>query len=351
MTSYFANTFSANGIVHSIPPWDRSFQILLVRGAPQSSVTIFLDDLMNDLKVHDIPMLAFASCVYPDTPDILIIPSLKRVILNGNNLTSLLKDLLAQTGEPLTVEELDLTRFCNPELLEQYEKDLANLEEKVRFYQQQGFQVMQHLNLEPRPVGSVTTEMLFLLQSLFPVTAENMGRPEKVLGTALTSSGWLSNLQAITNSLKRRYILHGSLTFLRTFFQLAESRAQNLNMKCHLVINPLFPEQVEGIIFPDEEQAVLWDGPHMHLVPGVNDVELHLDSVEDDGEGSLTNGNFEKELKTAISTLIRAHSYREEMDEYYWYSTDLEQLFMQRRRVMHQLLALCDGQELWQYFV
>lgn len=350
MTSYFANTFSASGIIHSIPPWDSSFQILLVRGAPQSSVTIFLDDLMNDLKVHDIPMSAFASCIYPDTPDTLIIPSLKRVILNGNNLTSLLQELSAQAGDGSpAVEELDLTRFCNPDLLEQYQPDLTKLEEKVRFYQQQSCQIMQHMNLEPRPVGPVTAEMLFLLQSLFPVTAENMGRPEKVLGTALTSSGWLSNVQGITTGLKRRYILHGSLTFLRTFFQLAESRAQNLNMKCHLLINPLFPEQVEGIIFPDEAQAVLWEQPHMHLVPGVNDVELHLDAV--DPKEKDENHDFEKELKTAINTLIRAHSYREEMDEYYWYTADLEQLFLQRRRMMHQLLALCDGQELWEYFL
>lgn len=350
MTSYFANTFSANGMVHSVPSWDQSFQIWVVRGAPQSSVTIFLDDLMSDLKIHDIPTLAFASCIYPDTPDILIIPSLKRVILNGNNLTALLKDFLTKSGEPFIVEELDLTRFCNPELLEQYQSDLDSLEEKVGFYQQQSYQILQHLNMEPRPAGPVTTEMLLLLQSLFPVTAENMGRPEKVLGTALTSSGWLSNLQGITSSLKRRYILRGSLPFLRTFFQLAESRAHNLNMKCHLVINPLFPEQVEGIIFPDEEQAVLWEGPHMCLIPGINDVELHLNSGEETVEVG-DNKNFDKELKTALSTLIRAHSYREEMDEYYWYTADLEQLFIQRRRMVHQLLALCDGQELWQYFV
>lgn len=190
--------------------------------------------------------------------------------------------------------------------------------------------------------------MLFLLQSLFPVTAENKGKPKRVMASALTSAGLLSNLQEITAGLKHRYILHGTPDFLRTFFKLVESRAENLKMDCQLITNPLNHDQVEGIVFPNEQQAVLIRNKRYILSPGLDDVELFFgDRKPQDAQASES----ESEIKAAISALVKAHSYREEMDEFYWYTTDLDQIFFQRRRVMHQLLALCDGQELWQYFV
>lgn len=351
MTSYFANTFTATGLFHLVPHWDPTFHILLVRGAPQSSVTIFLNDLLSDLKIHDIPVDAYTSCIYPDTPDILIIPSLKRVILNENNLANLLTEIetsAADARESLNIECLDLTRFCNSDSLQIYEQEIRELEEKVEYYQKQAVQFLRQLTEPFSPAEPMTSEMLFLLQSLFPVTAENKGKPARVMASALTSAGLLSNLQEITSGLKRRYILHGSANFLRTFFKLVESRAENLKMACQLIVNPLNHDLVEGVVFPNEKQAVLIRNKCYTLTAGFDDVELFFgdkkpqDALSEEGES---------EIKSAISALVKAHSYREEMDEFYWYTTDLDQIFFQRRRVMHQLLALCDGQELWQYFV
>lgn len=357
MTSYFANSFSVNGIFHAIPHWDPDYQVLVVRGSPQSAVTIFLDDLMKDLQLHDIPIQPYLSCIYPDTPDILIIPSMKRVILNGNNLFSLLKTM---TEDPqkfyFPIRELDLTQFCSNDLLDHYVKTIANLEEKVSFYQNEGVHFMSQLHLNTPPTGPTTKEMLLLLQSLIPVTAENTGRSNKVLASSITSSGWLSNLQFITEKMKRRYILEGSQAFLRTFFQLAESRAHNLNMRCHLVVNPLMPDQIEGIIFPEEQQAILMQSEiyseRNTLSTRPEDIFLTIRSDEHDlqKETNFIPEDFDRKMKLALGSLIKAHSFREELDEYYWHTLDLDQLFLQRRRVMHQLMALCDGQELWQYF-
>ncbi len=348
MNYYFANTFSGDGIYHSIPQWNKDYQVLVVRGLPQSAVTIFLHDTVADLEIHDIPLEVFLSCVYPDTPDIIIMPSLKRVILNGNNLVSLLKEIAANSKEyhsPL--EELDLTLYCNAELLNHYQNSIDELEEKVLFYQQQGLQLLNSLPYPSYQLGELTREMLLLFQSIFPITAENTGQPEKVLISSVTSNGWVSNIEKLTGELKRRYILKSSDTFARTFFKLAESRAHNLNMKCKLFINPLVPDLVEGILFPEEQQLILSENKCHTLTRRPEDIELYFRNEE----VSADKDDFEQKLKMAVSSLIRAQSYREEMDEYYWYTLDLDQLFIQRRRLVHKLLALCDGQELWEYFL
>ena len=348
MTTYFANTFTANGIVHSVPHWDRSDHILLVRGAPQSSVTIFLNDLWSDLKIHDIPVDAYASCIYPDTPDILIIPSLKRVILNENNLKTLLQEISAAPGEALSIEYLDLTRFCNTEAIQLHQKEIRELESKITHFELQATHLLKKLSPLPPPVELTTSETLFLLQSLLPVTAENTGKPARVIASAITSAGFLSNLQEITAGLKRRYILHGTPDSVRTFFKLVESRAENLQMTCYLITNPLNAGEVEGVVFPKERQAVLCRTKPHTLSAGPNDVALFIgDKIKEERSSEETDPT----LKAATAALVKAHSYREEMDEFYWISTDLDQIFFQRRRIMHQLLALCDGQELWQYFV
>lgn len=349
MTHYFANTFSENGLAYSMPKWDREFKIIIVRGLPQSAVTIFFHDIVADLQIHDIPIDVYLSCVYPDTPEIIVLPSLKRVILNGNNLAPLLKESI---NDPITdtflIEELDLTRFCNRELLKHYQKSIDELAEKMLFYQQQGLQLLKMSTQKPLLIGELTREMLLLFQSLFPLTAENTGHPEKVLASAITSLGWVSNVENLTARLKRRYILNGSDNFAKTFFKLAESRVENLNMRCKLFMDPLTPEIVEGILFPAEGQVILAKNKHHSLVRRSEDIELYF-RQSDDSIQQLTS--YEQNLKLAISSLIKSHSYREEMDEYYWYTIDLDQLFIQRRRLVHSLLALCDGQELWEYFI
>ncbi|AZR74552.1 hypothetical protein BBF96_14845 [Anoxybacter fermentans] len=341
--SYFASTFSFNGIFYSVPIWDTDYHIIIIRGTPRSAVSIFLLDLLKDLKMHDIPVRAYLSCIYPDTPDILIIPSLKRVILNANNLTTLSNKLKKKSK----IRELNLNRFCNNKLLENYQKTIEKLKEKIYFHQQQGFQYLKQLKTQHIQTGQVTKEMLLLFQSIFPVTAENKGKPQKVLASSITSSGWISNIQYLTTSLKRRYILHGSPTFLKTFFQLAESRAYNLNMKCQLIINPLNPEQIDGILFPEEEQVILTQNKHHSILLLPHDISLYFNNENN----SEVNNHFERNLNLAIKSFIKAHSYREELDEYYWYSLNLDQFLSERQRVMHQLLALCDGQELWEYFM
>lgn len=347
MTHYFANTFSENGIAYTMPTWDKEFKIIMVRGLPQSAVTIFFHDIVTDLQIHDISIDVYLSCVYPDTPEIIVLPTLKRVIVNGNNLVSLLKD--HNSGEDAGfIEELDLTRFCNRELLKHYQRSIDELAEKMIFYQQQGLQLLKISAQKPLEVGALTREMLLLFQSLFPLTAENTGQPEKVLASAITSLGWVSNVEDLTSRLKRRYILNGSDNFAKTFFKLAESRVHNLKMKCKLFTDPLTPETIEGILFPVEGQVILAKNKHHGLVRRSEDIELYF---RNNDQSLKQIESSEQNLKMAISSFIRSHSYREEMDEYYWYTIDLDQLFIQRRRLVHSLLALCDGQELWEYFL
>ncbi|MCK4258639.1 MAG: hypothetical protein KAX49_06660 [Halanaerobiales bacterium] len=350
MKSYFANTFSAKGLLSAIPDWDESYHVVTVYGMPESAVNIFIDDLLHDLQVHDIPVQAYLSCIYPDTPDILIIPSLKQVILNSNYLFSLLKTISNKMmTQQLSIEKLNITQLCSKDMVAQYQKTIIELEEKIKFYQQEGYNFLTQLNLLRPSPGVVTNEMLLLLQSIFPVSAENTGEPEKVLTISITSSGWLSELQKITATIKRRYILNGSNSFLQTFFKLAESRAQNLKMKCDLIISPLYPDQIIGILFPDEHQAILAKNDRHGLIPNQNDVTLNFN--HDKKEDGAKLKEFEQKLTLGANSFIKAHTYRKELDEYYWHTLDLDQLFTQRRRVMHQLLAHCDGQELWQYFL
>lgn len=341
MTYFFANTFSKDGIFSTLPQLENSYQIITIRGLPRSIVNIFLRDLKTDLSLQDIPVHSYLSSYYPDTPDILIIPILKRVLLHGNILDYM------QIDPNLSIQELDLAKLCSKELLEYYQRSINELVAKKDFYQKQGLNYLRLLPLADQK-HQITNEMLLLLQSLFPITAEDTGKPERLLFSSITSRGWISNIESLTASYKRRYVLHSSTAFLRSFFQLVESKANNSNMECTLIINPLIPNENEGIIFQKEKQLIISHNPRYLWIKRSQDVELYL---ADKGSSAAKNETFEQNLSLAINSLIKAHSYREELDEYYWYSLDLDQIFQERIRLMHQLLSLCDGQELWNNFL
>lgn len=339
METYFANTFSAGGIYTAVPDLKADYHILAVKGNPGSAVTIFLQDILNDLHMHDISVETYLSCVYPETPDLLIIPSLKRIIVNANNLSHLLAD-------KTLVQELDISLFCHQKLLNHYSNAIDGLRKKIDYHKKQGFHYLRKLEKKENKMGQVTRDMLLMLQSIFPLTAENKGSPRKFLASSITSSGWISKLQSMTSDFKKRYIIKGSPTFLRTFFNLVDRKAHNLNMNCHLIINSLEPNEIEGIIFTNEKLAILRHNPHHHLICSKNDITL---SFKED-EGQLEDQSYRRNLKRGIEYFIKTHSYREELDEYYWYSLDLDKFLSQRQRVIHQLLSLCGGKELWEYF-
>ena len=341
MTYYFANTFSKDGIISILPELNSSIQIITIRGLPRSIVNIFLRDLKEDLSLQDIPIQSYSSCYYPDTPDILIIPILKRVILHENILNGL------QINQNLNTQELDLAKLCSKDLLEYYQRSINELMTKKDHYQKQGLNFLSMLPLSDHKY-QITNEMLLLLQSLFPITAEDTGKPERRLYSSITSRGWISHIEPLTASFKRRYIIHSSTAFLKSFFQLVESKAINSNMECTLLINPLLPNENEGIIFQKEKQLIIAHSPYYSWNKRPQDVELYLAY---NGTSPTKNETFEHNLSLAINSLVKAHSYREELDEYYWYSLDLDQIFQERIRLMHQLLSLCDGQELWNNFI
>ncbi|MDD3654105.1 MAG: PRK06851 family protein [Desulfotomaculaceae bacterium] len=184
-----------------------------------------------------------------------------------------------------------------------------------------------------------------------PVQFEIEPKARHLFATAFTPQGQQHHLDTILQDVKKLYLVTGEATGLTSrLVGYAARAAYECGLDTHIFHCPLEPDNIDLVVIPQQDCAVLKDIPGIKFQPqevsSIEEIKIfnineHLDKkvlIVYDGEIKSARNRLEDAVKRAINYIAQAKAEHDLLESYYIPAMNFEAISAKRDEILARIL-------------